>query len=286
MVVSVDELKSVRKFVDAERRFSDAPPPGSRITIEVLDLFIAEAKRAEERRELEASGEDVRAAAEAGWNALRVKNPKVDREDGAGNEISAFEDLPHKVKLNYLTFAAGALYANVPQRVALGMSGAGTDGGPGRGTNLYVAPAGTALPADPTAPLEGFQSIGTVSKVETSEPVEFKAGDRVKITGPKQTARGYSRENLLRDAQFGTVIVGTDEAGDARIQADTGLMAWIAASSLTKTAEPRTWLSIDRVPNDVNEIKDCEGDVLKKASGDAWTNFVAGWFAPYTEVLN
>lgn len=331
-MATVDELKRVRKFVDGEARFGDAPPPGCRITLDVLDLFIGEAKRAEERRELEAFGEDVRVAAAAGWDALRVKNPKVDREDGAGNEIRVFEDLPHKVKLNYLTFTAGALYAGFPQRVALGMSGAGASGGSGRGTNLYVAPAGTALPVDPSAPLEGFESVGAVENVEFAEPVRFaagdkakvtgppvsgeghssgflndgdivtiysghihdsgdmlvdridggsgwilatsltkvteavrlKEGDRVKITGPKQTAKGYSRENLLRDAESGTVIVETDEVGYTRIQADTGMMAWIAATSLTKLDEPRTWNSLEEIPEDVQQVTDDLGDPLKR----------------------
>lgn len=74
------------------------------------DALAAAEKAEAEAAELAAYGGI--AGAEAGWNALRQHNPKVDRSSGVQGpegEVQSFNDLSHKQKLNYAAFAFGVL---------------------------------------------------------------------------------------------------------------------------------------------------------------------------------
>jgi hypothetical protein len=193
-----------------------------------FERMIEEVREREQRAEIESFGADALTAAEAGWEALRARNPKVDREDGAGNEARVFGDLPHKVKLNYLTFAHGALYSNVPQRFVAGAS-------------LSVAPLGTALPTDPFAPLVGFRDVGIVESVEVAEPVRFEKDDRMKVTGP--AVMFHDKASPFSVGDVVTLVSGyVDPDGDVRAYAGDDRDDWhyIRASSLTKIEEPAT----------------------------------------------
>ncbi|MFE5790671.1 hypothetical protein [Rhodococcus erythropolis] len=77
----------------------------------VADALAAAEKASEEAAALAAYGGV--AAAEAGWNALRQHNPKIDRSTGMygeSGEIRTFSDLPFKKKLEYAAIAFGVLY--------------------------------------------------------------------------------------------------------------------------------------------------------------------------------
>jgi hypothetical protein len=60
-----------------------------------------------QKRELDALGGT--AAAEAGWCALRMVNPSIDRTGVNGAKVEKFADLPHPKKVEYARFAKGLL---------------------------------------------------------------------------------------------------------------------------------------------------------------------------------
>jgi hypothetical protein len=85
------------------------------IKLEARERAAMEARAAAEKLEREAAELAAYggiAGAEAGWNALRQHNPKVDRSSGVQGpegEVHSFKDLSHKLKLGYAAFAFGVL---------------------------------------------------------------------------------------------------------------------------------------------------------------------------------
>lgn len=80
-------------------------------TLETIAGRLAKVEKASEEAAALAAYGGV-AAAEAGWNALRQHNPKVDRSTGVYGEagdVHTFSDLPFKKKLEYASIAFGVL---------------------------------------------------------------------------------------------------------------------------------------------------------------------------------
>lgn len=396
-MVALDEIRRVRRAVDLVDGLHDAR---KRIAAESLDALADAVKDREQAAELAAFGERVQAAAEAGWNACRARNPRFDRSNGVrGNEIHSFQDLPHKLKVQYLTFAQGAfgaLEAEAPDdapaegsdvvfmrgdRVQItGPVVAYMDASPNRelsegevvtiirgvedsdgdvlveksnGNWTYVrksslipyvplqvnqrvrvtGPRISCYDDTPVTNLEDGEvvtliratpdhdgdvrvrkangrwtyiratSLTPVSEGESVEaearPAEsaFQKGDRVKITGPYETSSGQPRATLLAGVEYGTVIAPADSVGDVCIKGDNGLLSWIAATSLTKVAEPRVWDTLEEIPEDVHQVTDRDGDLVARNAGfeSGWRclcyqefpmHSITGKAGPYTEVLN
>lgn len=255
-MTSVAEVQRVR---DAVRGFGGASDIGRSFADGLLGNLVVKLREDEQRAELEAFGADVAKAAEAGWNALRVKNPKVDRSTGKfDDDIQAFSDLPHKLKLNYLTFAQGALSPfevaeeapAEPEAVQSFESGqrvkivkdpiSHEDGRPVAGLSL----GDVVMISGGTPDVDGDLYVLTdegrykwvrsscVALVDEATPT-FEVGDRVKVTDTPKTAGGSDRTWRTGVGAVGTVTEGIDQDGDIRIDTGSGAF-YIDAARVTK----------------------------------------------------
>lgn len=285
------------------------------------DALAAAEKAEAEAAELAAYGGI--AAAEAGWNALRQHNPKVDRSTGVygeAGEVRTFSDLPFKKKLEYAAIAFGVLnpgaklskarrfetFRDVPEGLrvvdrqgdVVWWSGgdllcARFDGPVNRGPNSVFAWA------DQFAPF--VEDETGVESESAPESHQFKVGDRVEIERPDVPGIWVSPD-LLDAATVRFSRSGVTDVCDAN-----GLEQTVPNGWLTLVREPREWDSLAYVPHTVT-VTDRTGDTLEFRHGEWWTapnnsnvwgetgksfrSLAGGFsisdldeFAPYTEVI-
>jgi len=285
------------------------------------DALAAAEKASEEAAALAAYGGT--AAAEAGWNALRQHNPKVDRSTGE-RDINSFDELPHALKLNYAAFAFGVLnpgaklskarrfetFRDVPEGLrvvdrqgdVVWWSGgdllcARFDKPVNRGPNSVFAWADqfapfveddTAVEAEPVAERD-------------AEPYQFNMGDRVQIERPDAPNIWVSPDLL------DVATVRVDRTFTTDVVDGNGLEQTVPSGWLKLVREPREWDSLAYVPHTVT-VTDRTGDTLEFRHGEWWTapnnsnvwgetgksfrSLAGGFsisdldeFAPYTEVI-
>ncbi|MCW2092443.1 UNVERIFIED_ORG: hypothetical protein M2328_005723 [Rhodococcus erythropolis] len=283
---------------------------------ELAEAEAAEEKASEQAAVLAAYGGT--AAAEAGWNALRQHNPKVDRSTGE-RDINSFDELPHALKLNYAAFAFGVLnpgaklskarrfetFRDVPEGLrvvdrqgdVVWWSGgdllcARFDKPVNRGPNSVFAWA------DQFAPF--VEDETAVESESAPEPHQFKVGDKVRITGPVQTADGGDCY-LLPDQVATVVDAELDIDGDVLVHGelvggDGPCDQWIDPASLTWTRE---WDSVEEIPvgvkftntgNPRNDywVKDSDTEFPWHEGGyrrSTWRAAIVDGYRPFSEVI-